>query len=177
MSNVHNIKDFQTCGLQTFTAAWLGEEVFPDISFVVPRYIAQGLTILAGRPKAGKSYLALNIAVAIATGAEVLGEKVEQGDVLYLAPDVAARVSDRMGSSGRDGPGGGACYPPAVALESRKAPATVLETFQFTNNDGIMFKLYLDEQTFWELRALADKQRCGVGGVLRNLAKTAIASK
>ena len=71
--------------LETFTAAWLGDEVFPETSFVVPRYIAHGLTILAGRPKAGKSYLALNIAVAIATGGGVLGEKVEQGDILYLA--------------------------------------------------------------------------------------------
>lgn len=83
--------------LDTFTAAWLGEEVFPDISFVVPRYIAQGLTILAGRPKAGKSYLALNIALAIATGGEVLGEKVEPGDVLYLAlEDNKRRLQNRL---------------------------------------------------------------------------------
>ncbi|MGO9684293.1 MAG: AAA family ATPase [Beijerinckiaceae bacterium] len=90
-------KDHQSYRLQTFTAAWLGDEVFPETSFIVPRYVAQGLTILAGRPKAGKSYLALNIAVAIATGGSVLNEKVEHGDVLYLAlEDNKRRLQGRL---------------------------------------------------------------------------------
>ena len=57
---------------------------FPRISYIVPGIIPEGLTILAGRPKIGKSWMALDIAIGIATGKPVLGGvHVEQGDVLY----------------------------------------------------------------------------------------------
>jgi AAA domain len=57
---------------------------FPEISYVVPGIIPEGLTILAGRPKVGKSWMALDLAIGIATGKTVLGGlHVEQGDVLY----------------------------------------------------------------------------------------------
>ncbi len=70
----------------TFTAAALRTMAFPSISYVVPGFVPEGLTILAGRPKIGKSWLALDIALAITTGRELLGGiKVELGDVLYCA--------------------------------------------------------------------------------------------
>jgi hypothetical protein len=57
---------------------------FPPVSYVVPGIIPEGLTILAGRPKIGKSWMALDLAIGIATGLPVLGGvHVEQGDVLY----------------------------------------------------------------------------------------------
>ena len=43
--------------------------VFPPIAWVVPRLIADGLTLLAGTPKRGKSWLTLGISVAIGRGA------------------------------------------------------------------------------------------------------------
>jgi len=53
---------------------------------VVPGYIAEGCTLLAGRPKLGKSWLLLDIALAVAAGRLCLGEaRCEQGNVLYLA--------------------------------------------------------------------------------------------
>ena len=53
--------------------------------------------MLAGRPKAGKSWLALNLAEAIANGGKVLGVDVEQGDVLYLAlEDNPRRLQQRL---------------------------------------------------------------------------------
>jgi AAA domain len=83
--------------LNTITAATLATTMFAPISYIVPRYIAPGLTILAGRPKAGKSWLALNMAFAIATGGNVLGVEVEQGDVLYLAlEDNERRLRSRL---------------------------------------------------------------------------------
>ena len=83
--------------LKLTTAAALSAIEFPEVSFVVPRYIAQGLTIIAGRPKAGKSWLGLNIAVAVADGDRVLNENVEQGDVLYLAlEDNERRLQRRL---------------------------------------------------------------------------------
>jgi hypothetical protein len=73
-------------GLATFTAAELAMREFPPISYVIPDYVAEGLTILAGRPKTGKSWLALGWAISVSTGGISLGsERVMQGDVLYLA--------------------------------------------------------------------------------------------
>jgi AAA domain len=66
-----------------FTAAALRTMAFPPVSYVVPGIIPEGLTILAGRPKIGKSWMALDLAIGIATGKPVLGGvHVEQGDVL-----------------------------------------------------------------------------------------------
>ena len=41
---------------------------FPPPSWLVPNMIPQGLTLLAGRPKAGKSFFALEVSLAIASG-------------------------------------------------------------------------------------------------------------
>jgi hypothetical protein len=46
----------------------------------------EGLTILAGNPKAGKSWMGLNLAEAVAMGSLALGEfDAEMGDVLLLS--------------------------------------------------------------------------------------------
>ncbi len=59
---------------------------FEPIRYIVPGYIAEGCTLLAGRPKLGKSWLVLEIGLATASGGTCLGGLAcEQGDVLYLA--------------------------------------------------------------------------------------------
>jgi RecA-family ATPase len=60
--------------------------------------MTEGLTILAGKGKIGKSWLALGIAIAVASGGYALGSiKVEQGDVLYLAlEDNERRLQKRL---------------------------------------------------------------------------------
>src|SRR5436190_17685404 len=80
------------------TAAELADMIFPPVSYVVDGYIAEGLTILAGRPKAGKSWLALNFGTAVASGGVALGSvRVEVGDVLYLAlEDNRRRLKQRL---------------------------------------------------------------------------------
>jgi hypothetical protein len=71
---------------------------FPEISFVVPNYIIEGLTLFAGNPKIGKSWLCLDIGLAVARGGECLGgDACEQGDVLYLAlEDNPRRLQKRI---------------------------------------------------------------------------------
>lgn len=66
--------------------AALRAKEFKPIHFAVQGYIAEGLTILAGRPKVGKSFLMLDCAIAVATGTKALNAiECEQGAVLYLA--------------------------------------------------------------------------------------------
>jgi RecA-family ATPase len=82
----------------TITAAALKHLKFPPVLFVVPGLITEGLSILAGRPKLGKSWLALKISVAVAAGLVCLGNKrPAQGDVLYCAlEDNQRRLQRRM---------------------------------------------------------------------------------
>jgi AAA domain len=69
-----------------FTAASLKDKKFEPISYVVPLLIPEGVTILAGKPKVGKSWLALDLALALAGGRFVLGDiHLIEGDVLYAA--------------------------------------------------------------------------------------------
>jgi hypothetical protein len=85
-------------GLATFTAAELAMREFPPISYVIPDYVAEGLTVLAGRPKTGKSWLALGWGISVSTGGISLGsERVVLGDVLYLAlEDNQRRLKRRL---------------------------------------------------------------------------------
>jgi hypothetical protein len=65
--------------------------------WAIPNLLPVGLTILAGAPKLGKSWLALQIAHAVAAGGIALGAKVERGAVLYLAlEDSPRRLKERM---------------------------------------------------------------------------------
>jgi hypothetical protein len=59
--------------------------VFPPIRWIVPGYVAEGLAILAGRQKLGKTWLAIDWGLAVACGGSAMGSvECEQGDVLYI---------------------------------------------------------------------------------------------
>jgi predicted transcriptional regulator len=79
-----------TEGLQAMT--------FAPIKYVVPDIFVEGLTLFAGKPKIGKSWLLLHAAVAVATGGFTLGDlHCIQGDVLYCAlEDNERRLQSRM---------------------------------------------------------------------------------
>jgi RecA-family ATPase len=69
-----------------YTAAALQHMTFPPVSYCVPGLIPEGLTIIAGKPKIGKSWLALDVCIAVAAERLCLGDrKPIQGDVLYAA--------------------------------------------------------------------------------------------
>jgi hypothetical protein len=57
----------------TFTGDWLDHQVFPELEWAVDGLIPEGLTFLVGPPKAGKSWLILNLALAIASNQPALG--------------------------------------------------------------------------------------------------------
>jgi hypothetical protein len=80
------------------TARDLAAKTFSPPRFAVPDLFPEGLIILAGKPKAGKSWLALNLAVSVASGGVALGKvQVEAGEVLYLAlEDSERRLKERL---------------------------------------------------------------------------------
>ena len=83
---------------ETFTAADLMALELPEVRWAVPDIIPEGVTLLAGKPKLGKSWLTLGLGVATATGGVALGTKrVEQGKCLYLAlEDNRRRLQKRL---------------------------------------------------------------------------------
>lgn len=69
---------------------------FKPLKPVVPGLIFVGLNGLGARPKLGKSWFLLQIAGAVGSGGVVLGQRVTQRRVLYLAlEDSERRIQDR----------------------------------------------------------------------------------
>ncbi|GGJ57804.1 AAA family ATPase [Deinococcus roseus] len=69
------------------------------VQFIIPGLLTEGLGMLTGRPKMGKSFMSLSLALSIAQGKAALGDSkaCEHGDVLYLAlEDSQTRTQDRM---------------------------------------------------------------------------------
>ena len=67
------------------------------MNFVVDSLISQGLHILAGAPKVGKSWLALWLATTIAKGEPVWNLQTKQGTTLYLClEDSTRRIQNRL---------------------------------------------------------------------------------
>jgi RecA-family ATPase len=58
---------------------------FPPLKAIVTGYVYGGFTVLAGRQKLGKTWLAMDWAVAVATGGVAMGSiGCTEGDVLYI---------------------------------------------------------------------------------------------
>lgn len=71
--------------------------VYRPIEFCIDNLLAQGLYILAGAPKVGKSWLALDMCLSIAKGEKVLGQQTTQGTALYLClEDSYVRIQNRL---------------------------------------------------------------------------------
>lgn len=70
----------------TISLQALLKEPFPPSHWVVPDLVPEGLLLLVGKPKQGKSWLALQMALAIVSRGAVFGVyQADQGAVLYLA--------------------------------------------------------------------------------------------
>lgn len=80
-----------------YTAADLVKKQFPPVKYALDGLLTEGLSILGGRPKKGKSWLALQLGWAVAGGYEIDGRKTTQGEVLYLAlEDTPRRLQTRL---------------------------------------------------------------------------------
>jgi len=81
----------------TITAEYLLTTDFPEPEWIVPGILPAGLAFLAGKPKAGKSWFALQLSHAVGTGSEFMLKRISKGKVLYLAlEDSHRRLAKRM---------------------------------------------------------------------------------
>ncbi len=87
--------------IDVLTADTILKTDWPEPVWAIPGILPVGLCILAGAPKVGKSWFALQIAQAIASGGMVFGKRIEKGRILYLAlEDPPRRLQDRMKKQG-----------------------------------------------------------------------------
>ena len=91
--------------LKTIDGATLMSQPLQPLNFVVDTLISQGLHILAGSPKVGKSWLALWLVVTVAKGEPIWGMRVKQGTTLYLClEDSQLRIQNRLFDVTEDAP-------------------------------------------------------------------------
>ena len=111
-------------GLQGIrNGAWLDAQDFPPLRYAVPGLVPEGLSILVGPPKIGKSWWTLDSCLAVAAGGYALG-RISVGaarPVLYLAlEDSDRRLQDRCRQL-LDG----AAIPPRFEYTTRCQPGEV----------------------------------------------------
>ena len=81
----------------TITARELMFKEFADLKWCVPDILPEGTYLLSAKPKVGKSWLALQIALAVATAGQTLGKRVQGGSALVLAlEDNKRRLKSRL---------------------------------------------------------------------------------
>jgi hypothetical protein len=69
---------------------------FEPIKWVVDGYLPEGFSVLAGRQKLGKTWLAIDWAIAVATGGVAMGSTAcAAGDVLYIDLENGRRRAQR----------------------------------------------------------------------------------
>lgn len=82
---------------KTLTAKELLDANLPPLRWVVDELLPEGLSVLVAPPKFGKSWMSLQLAVAVASGEEFLNCPTRKGTVVYLAlEDSERRLQNRL---------------------------------------------------------------------------------
>mgnify|MGYP000183126668 FL=1 len=83
--------------LKMYSSEYIMNTPMKPIEYCVDGLISQGLFILAGAPKVGKSWLALDMCLSIAKGEKVLGKETLCGHAVYLSlEDSLIRLQNRL---------------------------------------------------------------------------------
>src|SRR5215212_6248881 len=117
----------------SFTAEELMEEELPPVKWIIPGLLPQGSMLLGGKPKMGKSWMALSFCIATATGGKALGEfECVSGDVLYMALEdnkrrLQSRTRELLQSESR---GPGSLKRLTLKVRSRRLDSGLLEDLE-----------------------------------------------
>ena len=143
----------------------------PATKFVIKDLLPQGLAIIGGSPKVGKSWLMLDWCVRIAKGKKIWNFSTTQGTTLYLSlEDNSSRLQERLLTVTEDAPANvhfaTFCYSLGNGLEEQMKnfvadhPDTVLiviDTFQMIRNTGSEVSYASDYNEVEILKKLAEE--------------------
>jgi hypothetical protein len=124
MSNVHDFpkKPKSNWRAHALNAQELGRKKFKPLQYALPGLIAEGVTLLGGRPKIGKSWFLLQCEGAVAKGTTTLSlpRAPTPGDVLKLSlEDGERRIQRRMEKHfGEDI----SCWPSRLTIAAKWSP-------------------------------------------------------
>ena len=117
-----------------FSAAALMAQPLPELHYVVEGFLPQGLALLASPPKYGKSWLAMQLCLAVSQGQPFLGMPTRQATCLYLAlEDGRQRLQKRLARLG--GQGSRTLYFETKAITLAEGLLAYLESFQARHPD------------------------------------------
>ena len=163
--------------LHTITAEDLQNRTYEPTHFLADELIPEGLHILAGAPKIGKSWLALWLCLCVSQGRPLWNFAVTQGEVLYLSlEDSYRRIQSRLFDLTEDAP---PTLHFAIIADTLKHgleqqieqflaehPTTklvVIDTLQRVRSAGSDSNLYAnDYQDIGLLKKLADKRHIAI---------------
>jgi hypothetical protein len=85
-------------GFEAITAAELLRKEMPEVDWTISETIPEGVSILAGKPKIGKSWMVYDMCLAVVSGGRALGRfHTAKGSALYLAlEDNERRLQRRL---------------------------------------------------------------------------------
>ena len=152
-------------------AETLMDKRLPPTKFCVDTLLPQGLSILGGAPKVGKSWFVLDLCTHVARGDEFLGLSVTRGKVLYLClEDSERRIQERLNTITADVPEGLYFAMGEITMESgicdflrkckQKCPELtliVIDTFQLIRNPTNDVSYGNDYAELRVLKALAEE--------------------
>ncbi len=163
--------------LETINAEDLQNRTYEPTPFLVEELLPEGLHILAGAPKIGKSWLALWLCLRVSQGQPLWNFAVTQGEVLYLSlEDSFQRIQTRLFDLTEDAP---PTLHFAIMADTLKrgleqqieqfltdhpaAKLVVMDTLQRVRSAGGDSNLYAnDYQDVGLLKQLADKQHIAI---------------
>ena len=163
--------------LETMTAEQLQSAPYSPVPFLVEGLLPEGLHILAGAPRIGKSWLALWLCLCISQGQALWNFATTQGEALYLSlEDSYRRIQSRLFDLTEDAP---LTLHFAIMADTLKRgleqqieqfltehPTTklvVIDTLQRVRGAGSDSNLYAnDYQDIGLLKKLADNQHIAI---------------
>lgn len=78
---------------EAVTASELMEQELPPLITIIEDILKVGVCVLSAKSKIGKSWLCLQMGVAVANGTELLGKKTDKNGVLYLDYENDVRIT------------------------------------------------------------------------------------
>ena len=163
--------------LETINAEDLQNRTYEPTPFLVDELIPEGLYILAGAPKIGKSWLALWLCLCISQGQPLWNFATTQGEVLYLSlEDSFQRIQTRLFDLTEDAPStlhfaimadtlkhGLEQQIEQFLMEHPTTKLVVINTLQRVRGTGSDSNLYAnDYQDIGLLKKLADNQHIAI---------------
>lgn len=149
---------------------------FPKSRFCIQSLLPQGVSILGGAPKIGKSWMVLDWCVRIAKGESVWNLPTEKGTVLYLClEDSLARIQGRLNCITDEVPNNLYVATKSESIETgliqqiqnfiithTDTTLIVIDTFQMIRNSGSELSYANDYNEIGKLKQYADEMSISI---------------